>query len=260
MNNNENTRRRRRKPTPSFSQVGVLSTVREVELYYNRYSNGSPIPLLETSIYVNYIPLTYLAQDTYEADKERYINYDEPKNVMADRYGSNTRFDEFSNVLKTTGRRIYKSIGSYTLIHNGNPHIVACILPENLVYQRLYILKEGKIDLSKVIILIDKQLDETSFPENSIRTLYRTELLPQIVQTSCTVFKVPLDFIKDNCFYKKDMLPINIEERRRFKQEMLEDFRNSKKSPIPTIVTSDITEAPLTYMNTSSINELLINM
>lgn len=259
-----NNTRRRRQPPP-FSQVGVLNRVKESKVLLSGERSGvyySKTKEMEFSPYVNYIPINYLTirNETLTMDEE-YINYDEPNYIARSSIVGTSNFEDIQRIMHVTGRTIRKITGCYSLIYENKAHILACILPENLVYQKLHILSKGTIDLSKVIVFIDSELDRTSFPVTSLRTLYRTELLPKIIETSCVVFKVPLAFIMENCFYRKDStLPLNIQERKKVKEEMLESFRNVKRGivvPEPSFETRTTTVsmvAPSPIPNTITVS------
>lgn len=84
-------------------------------------------------------------------------------------------------------------------VSNYTPHILAVVLPENYLYVKTYIVAKGKIPLDKIIILIDRQLDETSFPIKGFRALYK-KIEPLLKKTSCDIWKVPMEFIESQCF------------------------------------------------------------
>lgn len=77
------------------------------------------------------------------------------------------------------------------------------ILPENLEYHRLRWINCLPVDLSKVILLVDRDIESPQYPVKGARTFFNREILPYILKTSCTVFSVPQDFIWEYCFYKE---------------------------------------------------------
>ncbi len=81
------------------------------------------------------------------------------------------------------------------------PQVVAIVLPENYVYQKQHVLVHGTIDLSKVIVLVNKELDDTDFHNKNFRAYYRKHLLPILNQMKVEVWKVPVSFIQENCFH-----------------------------------------------------------
>lgn len=129
------------------------------------------------------------------------------------------------------------------------PYVMAVTLPENYIYHKLSILKNGYIDLSKVIILIDRELDTPAFPNKYLRAYFREYIYPKIIETNCDVWEVPQTFIKYNCFLGRYSQTGTIEERRERFGELVNNFltsnvtNNSEFSftlnSAPTIVSSD---------------------
>lgn len=243
--------KRRRKSLPPFAQVGTFNTIKTLPAIAadSDYNGHRSIDNLSYSPYVNLIPLQYLTERKIGISDEAYVNYDGEEHMRYASMSQNSEdvFEYLRMAVQMSGRYTNSSRmkGCMLLMYNNIPCVLPAILPENLVYQKLHILKYGTIDLLKVIVLIDSELDSTSFPSNFIRTIYRNELLPNIVQTSCTVFKVPLSFIKENCFYDKtgDIFPSNLIERRKAKQEFIEDFKQYVQTR-EEIVTMDISALP----------------
>ncbi len=101
------------------------------------------------------------------------------------------------------------------------PRVIAVSLPENYYYHRLSILK-GRIDLSKIIILVDKDLDSPRFECQPFRQLYKETLLPHIMESGCQVWKVPYEYIVENCFHQSfNVRENNIFERQADVEEIL---------------------------------------
>lgn len=89
------------------------------------------------------------------------------------------------------------------------PQLLAVVLPENYLYQKEYVITHGKVDLSKVILLVNRDLDNTDFHHKAFRAYYRKYILPLINELNVQVWKVPQEFIMDNCFHSK----INLESK-----------------------------------------------
>jgi hypothetical protein len=109
------------------------------------------------------------------------------------------------------------------------PHILAVILPENYLYVKHHLLVHDTIPLDKVVVLVNKELDETSFAPAAFRKLYK-DLMFKVLKSSCDVWKVPLQFILDNCFlgdYK--LKEENISKRKREVDEIIDEFYKSFK-------------------------------
>lgn len=84
-----------------------------------------------------------------------------------------------------------------------DPHIMAVVKPEDYLYQKRHILIHGSIDMSKVIILVNRELDlpgESIGIPTTFKAVYTKQLEPAIKTTSAKIWKVPLEFIKENCF------------------------------------------------------------
>lgn len=142
-----------------------------------------------------------------------YIHYDELLDI-ANSSLSGGRFDDSQNAMLYKARRIYGR--TFNALVSGlscfmspqaygrdyTPQIMAVVLPENYIYQKEYIMAHGKVDLSKVILLVNKELDSTSFPYPTFRKYYRAQLLPLIQKLKMDVWKVPVSFIEDSCFHK----------------------------------------------------------
>jgi len=89
-------------------------------------------------------------------------------------------------------------------------------------------LTQNVLDLSKVIILIDRELDTTTFPKQPFRRLYREGMMPHIMKSACDVWKVPQSFIKEKCFVEPFSLRgIGPLERKRVLDQLIEGFINS---------------------------------
>jgi hypothetical protein len=109
-----------------------------------------------------------------------------------------------------------------------NPHVLAVVLPENYVYLKYKLLTQNVLDLSKVIILMDRELDTTAFPKQPFRKLYREGLMPHIMKSSCDVWKVPQSFIREKCFVEPFSLRgIGPLERKKVLEQLIEGFTKS---------------------------------
>ena len=123
-------------------------------------------------------------------------------------------FDDAPRLFQTSGRidgRTFSvNLGGLScfMSHGRNnsaytPQVMAVVLPENYIYQKEYLLTHGKVDLSKVIFLVNRELDSTSFPQKNFRAFYRKHILPIIKSLNVDVWHVPTSFIEENCFHNK---------------------------------------------------------
>jgi hypothetical protein len=108
------------------------------------------------------------------------------------------------------------------------PQVMAVVLPENYVYQKQHILVHGTIDLSKVIVLVNRELDDTDFHNKNFRAYYRKHLLPILNEMKVEVWKVPVSFMEENCFHSG----INLEatsfmDKKKEIETIYDDFRNT---------------------------------
>lgn len=103
------------------------------------------------------------------------------------------------------------------------PELLAVILPENYLYMKYNLLVHNTIDLSKVIILVDRELNTAQFEKKAYRKFYQEAFLPHIMKSACDVWEVPKEFITENCFLGdvsfKGMGPIK-------KREIVDDMIN----------------------------------
>ena len=136
---------------------------------------------------------------------------------------------------KTCGftQRSYRGeISAYSLfLKNDNnnciPHMLAVVLPENYMYVKYHLMVYDTIPLDKVIVLINKDLDSTSFRPAAFRTLYR-ELMFHVLKSACQVWKVPHEFILENCFlHSYKLKEENIIKRKKETEELIGEFYDS---------------------------------
>lgn len=94
-------------------------------------------------------------------------------------------------------------IGNYCLFRDTDAgriyHILPVILPEHLYYQRMHILIKGTIDMSKVIILVDRDLEDTD-SHVGVRKLYLGRLKSQLLESGAQIWAVPRECIHQLCF------------------------------------------------------------
>lgn len=111
------------------------------------------------------------------------------------------------------------------------PHVLAVVLPENYLYLKYKLLVDNTLDMSKVIILINKNMDTPQFECKPFRKLYRDFLKPKIEETACDVWKVPLDYIVSSCFMRGySLMNLGMKERRVISQSLIDGFKESIKS------------------------------
>ena len=105
------------------------------------------------------------------------------------------------------------------------PYVLPVITPENFVAMRAHFYATGKIDMSKVVILVDKDLDTPSFPNKNFRNLYRKHILPIISKEDLNVMKVSQGFIREYCFLQPFKLQNkNIVKRKKEIEELAKEF------------------------------------
>jgi len=103
--------------------------------------------------------------------------------------------------------------------------VMAVVLPENYIYQKQHFLLTGTIDLTKVIILVNKELDSTSFPHKAFRAYYRKHILPIINSLNVDVWKVPQSFITENCSHSGIKLnSVSLIDKTREIASIVDDF------------------------------------
>lgn len=120
------------------------------------------------------------------------------------------------------------AIGPYSLYMgegaDRTSHVLACVLPENYLYVKYHILLHNTIPLDRVVVFVNKELDETSFRPTAFRTLYR-ELMKDVLSSSAQVWKVPHEFIMEKCFLKAHKLKEkNIIKKKKEQEELVKEF------------------------------------
>jgi len=119
-------------------------------------------------------------------------------------------------------------IDTYSMFIGNKPLIVATCLPENYLYHRLRFAMGLPLDLTRVIIFIDKALESPDFPHKSLQKYYNDLLLPEILKTACIIAKVPTEFIDSKCFIERFSIsgetPMEINAK---KDELKKSFLNS---------------------------------
>jgi len=164
-------------------------------------------------------------------DVENLIPYPSHSWSVCDRTAVLNRMGRFQ--IGSSCQRTYRvgtSAFSLYLANNRQwtPHVLAVVLPENYIYLKYKLLTQNVLDLSKVIILIDRELDTTTFPKQPFRRLYREGMMPHIMKSACDVWKVPQSFIKEKCFVEPFSLRgIGPLERKRVLDQLIEGFINS---------------------------------
>lgn len=101
-------------------------------------------------------------------------------------------------------------VGPLSLFLDGEnekvPLILGVVLPENYIYQKMHIMMHNTLDMTKVILLVDRELDSTQFPNKPLRALYKKYLEPEYKKYNMDIWKVPKEFILENCFQKDHSL------------------------------------------------------
>lgn len=240
-------RARRLKESPPFSKIETTKEIKElpVVLPVNGYT-GRKLDTLRTSPYVDFVPVQYLVQrnPSGSVSDEEYVNRNDVQ-TFTTWHISTVNTDQFKNLhmsLYGGGQDPVKYRGMLTLITENKAYVIAVVLPENVVYQKLYMLKNNTIDLNKVIVLVDRELDSTSFHNRRIREIYRKELLPLLMTTSCDVWRVPQTYIQESCFYGEfRLLSKTLMDRKRERLDIIQEFKNSQASIITSSGTLTIT-------------------
>jgi hypothetical protein len=116
-----------------------------------------------------------------------------------------------------------RGVYSSTPLH---PGILAVVTPENWVYQKLHFLRHGTFDMDRVIILVDRELDNprTEYPR-PVRDLYMEFFQRELLKYR-NVWKVPRSFIEEQCLSSiKDFEARRTGSIIQFKQECLRYLR-----------------------------------
>lgn len=134
----------------------------------------------------------------------------------------------------TASMRSYRSLSALLTIYKSDtalfgitwrPSVLAVVLPEDYIYHKLHLLATNTIDLSKVIVFVDRELDNTSYPIPAFRKMYKSRCEPFLKTLGCQTYKVPVKFIEENCFLPDfKLLETNRIKRHKEKQELIEKF------------------------------------
>ncbi len=124
-------------------------------------------------------------------------------------------------------------IGSYTLAETSYDtaemakfHIMAAVLPEDYYYQALHLMWRGSLDLSRVVILVNEELEKKTFINKSLHTIYIGRLKPLIKRTAAKIFLVPDGFIQKTCFkYQEIPKYLTPKDKVRGKESYIEMFK-----------------------------------
>ena len=117
---------------------------------------------------------------------------------------------------------LYLSIANSYIFH---AEVLAVVLPENYLYQKYKILMDGCIDMSRVIILVNKDLSTTAYDCPPFKKWYRKYLMQSVLESGADVWEVPREYIREKCFLGKFSLSgMNIFEKRKAKADIIDAF------------------------------------
>jgi hypothetical protein len=133
-------------------------------------------------------------------------------------------------------------IGSYTFCTHGGyddgdnnlmlPFIMPVMHKEDLLYHRIRNLLGLPVDLKKIIVFVASELEQ---PGGDIsithKMFYQRYFLPLLRKTACTIFRVPMSYIQQNCFISNmEIEGKSIAEKAKWKNETVERFKSRLKS------------------------------
>lgn len=144
---------------------------------------------------------------------ENELFFDEQKTVNADYSHSlwHTNVQRyFKGEEETTGRISMRSwrgmidiLSFYVKEENYIPHIIGVCLPENYLYHRIRAMLGLPLDLSKVEILMNRELDTPRFVRKPVRKYYRDNIKETLLSLNCNIWEVPHSFIMENVFIQR---------------------------------------------------------
>lgn len=123
-------------------------------------------------------------------------------------------------------RTIDGYVGDYTFIVGNTLVIMPVVLPANYYYQRLHILATGHIDLSKVIFLVDRRLEDRTFSVPAASVIYHGRLRDYLMKTTAQIALVPAGFIQDACFIKARYPRMTLMEHTLLKDSVIACFHS----------------------------------
>ncbi|MEI6186916.1 MAG: hypothetical protein WCP46_00240 [Alphaproteobacteria bacterium] len=186
-----------------------------------RSLTGEHVDMFKATLKDKENPLSYFiynlitdgsGHDSIKGSVDTYVNayLGQENPLLLENSGWIHRYDNitenvFKEGLTTINMRTFSaSMGSYSLFRNTSaeilPVVLPIVLPENYMYQKLHILLHGTIDMTKVIFLVDKDLQGTSYPHKAFRTMYKKYVEPHLLATKAQIYYVPFEFMKDYCY------------------------------------------------------------
>lgn len=106
-----------------------------------------------------------------------------------------------------------------------SPLIVATVLPENYLYQKMRILNGQGIDLTRVIILVATETMQTGFLKKGAKMVFKQQILPELDKVAADVWYVPQSFIREKCFVQDYQLQSSgLLPRKREKEAYVKGF------------------------------------
>jgi hypothetical protein len=137
------------------------------------------------------------------------------------------------NPIAYTMRSYQGQIGCLSMIINHEPAVMACTLPEDYMNHRAAWMMDKVLDTSKVVVFVDKELDNPEYPIPAAREFYRKHVEPFLKSTKAAIFKVPLEFIKEKCFLSNEveLQSTKIKDKKEELDKMIDAFLNGLSAP-----------------------------
>lgn len=179
--------------------------------------------------------------DITNSNINNFINFSEfaPLSTYIDHFVRGMGIDDFINttLCKTsyTGRLIrlanlhnslyYRYISSHSDDQRYIPTYISVVLPENYLYQKYHLLLTGKIDPTKVIVLVNDDVDHPTFSGSQSVRRYHKIMLNKIISQGYQTWNVPEKFILDNCFVKTFKIKEkSVREIQQKKEQLIDEF------------------------------------
>ncbi len=210
------------RPEP-FMGPGMAKTIASRYILGRRTVQKSQIPMIVQGI--NLSIRDYLIEDRNSGLGSLYTRY-----VRNSFEGITQGFRD--GALGNFSMRSYRGhIGNLTIYSTSDrlgrkePEVLLVTLPENYLYHKYNILQNGVIDLDACFLLMNRDLDYTSYPNKNFRTMFNKFLRPIIEEHSVDTYKVPKEFIIENCFTGNfELRSKNIIERKKEIEDLTKIF------------------------------------
>lgn len=138
--------------------------------------------------------------------------------------------------------RTYRGVIGYLSVSiNSLYEVITVMRPEDYVYHKIRAIMGKPMDTSRLITLVNREVDSPDYPLLGFKSLYKKYLEPQLQATKCHIWKVPRSYIDEMCFTnsKIEITDTNLYQRTQEIDKLVEEFYKSS-SPVSTGSTTGV--------------------